>query len=131
MKISKDAKLSAKQLFKACLAKGSLNEDSVRLVIQRVGESKPRGYLSILDSFVSLVKNEINRNIAIVEFAVPLSDSIQQELLENLQKRYQRSFNLEYKSVPELIGGFRVRVGSDVWDGSIKARLNQLQRQFA
>ena len=29
---------------------------------------------------------------------------------------------------PELIGGLRVRVGSDVWDGSVRARLEALPR---
>jgi len=30
-----------------------------------------------------------------------------------------------------LIGGMRIRVGSDVWDGSVKNRLERLNDKFA
>ena len=32
---------------------------------------------------------------------------------------------------PELLGGIRVKVGSDVWDGSVKARLESLKASLA
>ncbi len=36
---------------------------------------------------------------------------------------------MEFKSNPGLLGGMRVRVGSDVWDGSVKNRLERLREK--
>jgi F-type H+-transporting ATPase subunit delta len=31
---------------------------------------------------------------------------------------------------PDLLGGMRIRVGSDVWDSSVRNRLQRLQQQL-
>jgi F0F1-type ATP synthase delta subunit len=36
----------------------------------------------------------------------------------------------EFAEDPDLIGGIRVRVANDVYDGSVKARLAALARSF-
>ena len=33
----------------------------------------------------------------------------------------------DYRVTPDLIGGLRITLGSNVWDGSVKARLNALR----
>jgi F0F1-type ATP synthase delta subunit len=38
--------------------------------------------------------------------------------------------NYRFSQVPALLGGVRVQVGSDVYEGSIRARLNEVQRAF-
>ena len=45
--------------------------------------------------------------------------------------KYGRTLELEFHLNPELLGGIRVRVGSDVWDGSVKARLEALKNALA
>jgi F-type H+-transporting ATPase subunit delta len=48
-----------------------------------------------------------------------------------LKARYGDDVTSEFKVVPELLGGMRVRVGSDIWDGSVKTRLDQLSQAFS
>jgi F-type H+-transporting ATPase subunit delta len=48
-----------------------------------------------------------------------------------LNAKYGRHLALDFKITPELLGGIRVKVGSDVWDGSIKARLEALKNALA
>ena len=48
----------------------------------------------------------------------------------NLEKLYGRGLNLTFEVNPKLVGGLRVRVGSDVYDGSVAARLQQLAETF-
>jgi F-type H+-transporting ATPase subunit delta len=31
---------------------------------------------------------------------------------------------------PQLLGGMRIQVGSDVWDGTVRGRLERLQQQL-
>ena len=54
MKISKEARRTSRQLFRACLVDGKLDESRVRNVVSQVASRKPRGYISILDAFARL-----------------------------------------------------------------------------
>jgi F-type H+-transporting ATPase subunit delta len=38
--------------------------------------------------------------------------------------------NINFVQNPALIGGLRIKVGSDVYDGSVQARLNKLAESF-
>jgi F-type H+-transporting ATPase subunit delta len=44
-----------------------------------------------------------------------------------LSKRYGSGLNYTFKQNPALIGGMRIQIGSDVYDGSIQSRLAQLK----
>ena len=131
MKISKEARRSSRQLFRACMVDGKLDEARVRKVVSSVAQSKPRGFMGILDAFARLVSNEVNRQRAQVESASALAPATQTELQASLSKKYGRHLTLDFSVNPELLGGIRVKVGSDVWDGSVKARLESLAASLA
>jgi len=131
MKISKEARRSSRQLFRACLADGKLDETRVRLVLTQVAASKPRGYLAILTNFHRLVTFEVERSSAHVESAIELSAATRADLQASLTRKYSRPISLSFQTNPELLGGIRVKVGSDVWDGTVKARLEALKAQLA
>lgn len=126
MKISKEARRSSRQIFRACLADGKLDESRVRAAVAKIAEAKPRGYIAILENLSRLVRAEFDRQSAIVESATELSDDMRYQLKAGLSKKYGRDLSLQFALKPELLGGIRVRVGSDVWDGSVKARLEAL-----
>ena len=130
MKISKQARRGAKELFRSCVADGVLDENRVRQVVQRVLEAKPRGYLAILAHFERLVRLEIQRRTARVESAVPLPPELRAKVTDGLARTYGPGLNLSFVQNPALIGGLRVQVGSDVYDGSIQARLAALDQSF-
>jgi F-type H+-transporting ATPase subunit delta len=130
MKISKEARRSSRQLFRACLVDGKLDEARARDVVGKVAAAKPRGYLSILENFCRLVRGEMERQVALVESATELSNDMRFQLKAGLSKKYGRELTLQFQTNPSLLGGIRVRVGSDVWDGSVKARLTALQSQL-
>ena len=130
MKISKQARRDAKQLFNVCKVSGVLDEGRVRQTVGVVIEKKPRGYVGILSHFQRLVKLDIERRSAHVESAVATSEALQQSVKANLAQRYGQGLNVTFAVNPSLIGGLRVKVGSDVFDGSVKARLAELEENF-
>ena len=130
MKISKQARRESKELFRACLVAGRLDENRVRAAVRRVIEAKPRGYLGVLEHFQRLVHLEIERHRAKVESAVPLSAELQDRVARNLARHYGEGLNIAFAVDPGLIGGVRVRVGSDILDGTIRGRLEILSEQF-
>src|SRR5262245_12474929 len=130
MKISKQARRDAKQLFRSCSVNGLLVDDRVRGVVQRVIAQKPRGYLSILAHFQRLVKLDLERRTARIESAIALPENLRASVQANLESKYGPGLAVSFSQNPDLIGGLRVQVGSDVYDGSIRARLAALAEGF-
>ena len=126
MKISKQARRDGKTLFSNCRVNGVLDENRVRQTVSAVIAHKPRGYVGILSHLQRLVKLDIDRRAARVESATPVSDALVQSVKANLAQRYGSGLHISFSVNPALIGGLRVKVGSDVFDGSVRARLDAL-----
>jgi F-type H+-transporting ATPase subunit delta len=130
MKISKLERREAKELFRTCQVNGLMDENRVRRTVQTVLSQKPRGYLSILTQFQRLVKLDQERRSARVESAVVLSAAEQNEVLNSLSQKYGPGLNIAFAQNAALIGGLRIQVGSDVYDGSVRGRLERLRESF-
>ncbi len=130
MKISKQARREAKELFRGCLTDGRLDERRVRGAVQQVLQAKPRGYLAILSHFQRLLKLAIQQRTARIESPVPLGPDLQARLQESLAHAYGPDLEVMYAQNPALLGGLRIQVGSDVYDGSIQGRLAALRESF-
>ena len=130
MKINKQARREGKELFRTCLVNGVLDENRVRLAVRKMIELKPRGYLASLSHFQRLVKLELERRTARVDSALPLPEDLKANVQAALTRLYGPGLNISYGTNAALIGGTRIKVGSDVYDGSIQARLAALQQSF-
>jgi F-type H+-transporting ATPase subunit delta len=130
VKTSKQARRDAKQLFRSCHVNDVLDEAKVRQVVQQVIALKPRGYLPILSHFERLVRLDLARRTARVESPVALAEPQQASIRANLARRYGNGLIFAFTQNPGLIGGLRVQVGSDVFDGSVQARLGELEASF-
>ena len=130
MNISKQSRREAKQLYRACVVNGVMDEGRVRETVSKVIASKPRGYLGILAHFQRLVKLELDRRTARIESAAALAPELQEGVRANLTRIYGPGLSISFAQNPALIGGLRIKVGSDVYDGSIQARLKSLQEAF-
>jgi len=130
MKISKQALREARQLFRSCLVNHLLDESRVRLAVTLLAEKKPRGYVEILSRLHRLVKLESSRRSVSVENAVATSPAQAESIRARLEKQYGAGLNIQYSVNPRLIGGMRIQVGSDLYDGSVKTRLEKLEQSF-
>ena len=130
MKISKQSRRDAKQLFRACLVNGQMDEGRVRQTVSLVIAKKPRAYVATLSQIQRLVNLDLARRTARIESAVELSADAQSSVRANLARKYGANLELSFAVRPDLIGGLRVQVGSDVYDGSVQARLNNLEATF-
>jgi F-type H+-transporting ATPase subunit delta len=130
MKITKQARRDAKGLFRGCRVNGLLDEARLRQAISAVVAQKPRGHVGILSHLLRLVKLDVERRTARVESAVPLTAAQQTQVGASLTRRYGPGVNISYAQNPALLGGMRIKVGSDVYDGSVHARLHALSESF-
>lgn len=126
MTSSRETRKTARSLFRASVVDGKLDPDRVRAVTDALAAEKPRGYLSILQMFARLVRLELERRHAVVESAIPLTSEEMDGLRDEIMRTHGDDVTFETAVRPDLIGGLRVRVGSDVWDGSVRARIAAL-----
>ena len=127
MKASKDAQRIARQLLKATVTNDQVDGEVVKKVLRKLATDKPRGYLGVISAYAHLVRLELQKSHATIESATSLGEGVKNEVLGDLKRKYGEQITTEFKSNPELLGGMRVRVGSDVWDGSVRNRLDRLR----
>src|SRR5262245_56269915 len=114
MKISKQSRREAKELFRVAHVNGVLDENRVRQTVSELLARKPRGYVAILTHFERLVKLDIARRTARIESVVPLDGQTESTLKAALTQRYGPGLQFRFGTNPSLIGGMRVQIGSDV-----------------
>jgi len=114
---------SAKQLYRLCLVNGVLDEGRVRLVVDRAVLGGRRGAVDVLSDFRRLVRLDRQRHTAHVVSAAPLPDDLRADVEARVERLYGRDIETSFSDDPALIGGMRLTVGSDVYDGSVRARL--------
>lgn len=130
MKGNKQSRRGAKQLFKSCQVEGQLVEERVRQAVALVIEKKPRGYFGILQELQRLVNLDVSSRSARVESAVVLTEAQQKNIRESLGRLKGGEVTVEFAENVDLIGGMRVKIGDDVFDGSVKTRLATLSESF-
>jgi|ERR1041385_7350374 ATP synthase delta (OSCP) subunit len=126
----KQAKREAKQLLRLCRVNDLLDESLARTVAGRVAATGYRGSLEVLSQFLRLVRLDVSRHTANVESAAPLSGDLQATIQTSLAQRYGPGLSTIFSRRPSLIGGVRIQAGSDVNDGSLLARLSELEKSF-
>ena len=131
MKSNRQSKREAKALFRSLQVNGVLDENRVRQAAQLIAEKKPRGYLGILEHLKRLVKFDVERHTARIDTAAPLSAEAEANVKNTLTRRYGAGLNYSFHTNPALLGGMRIRVGSDVYDGTVSGRLKQLEEGLA
>jgi len=127
MQIPKEARRKARELFDATLD-GSGRPDAAKTlsVADLLVKSAPRHALQILKEFTRLVRLESAKHHAVIESATAIDDSAREAIVKSLRARDGGEVTVETKVDPSLIGGARIRLGSEVWDTSVRSRLASL-----
>jgi F-type H+-transporting ATPase subunit delta len=130
MKTTRETRRNAGRLFRACAVDSLLDESRVRRAVQQLITFKPRGYLVTLFLFRRLVQLDLARRSARVESALRLPPDIQTEVQKRLEKTYGAGVTTSFSENPALIAGVRIKVGSDVYDGTVDGRLLAIEQSF-
>lgn len=129
MKIPKDSLRSARQLIRATVRDGSINADFARAVVNKLISDKPRNFLATLTVYQRLLRLETSQRHANVESAQALSSDDQTQVLQELKNKYGQDTTADFNVNEALIGGMRVKLGSNVWDGTVKSRIEALREK--
>lgn len=109
------------------LGLGQLAVNAVRLLAER---RRLFALPAIARRLGSLADEKAGVLRAVVTSAGPLPESYYQKLVAQLEKASSRKIVIEKQQDPSLIAGVVTRIGDHTIDGSLKGRLEQLERQL-
>jgi F-type H+-transporting ATPase subunit delta len=127
---NKQAKRKATRLFRLCQAGDSLDENRARQVVRQVVTAGHKDCVAVLRHFLRLARLDCEQHTANIESATPLPADLQASLEAGLTRRYGAALVTAFAHRPSLIGGMRIQVGFDVYDGSVLAGLEALGKRF-
>ncbi len=80
----------------------------------------------VLASLERLATAGPSARLATVMTAVELDEATRQQVERSVRSRYGGDLQVSYEVDPQLIGGLLIRVGDEVIDGTVAARLREL-----
>jgi F-type H+-transporting ATPase subunit delta len=128
MKINKEIRRLSREMLRASYTDGQLDTGRIASLADSLIARKPRHYVEILKNYRRLLRLELEKRQAKIETAGEVDSTTKSELVANLKKKYGGDLTTEFAVDPSLLGGMRIRVGSDVWDGTVRNRLERLQQ---
>jgi len=130
MRIRRESLKVSRALFRLCFRDGKLDASRVHEVAMKTRESHLRNKLEVLSAFKKFVAVEISEHTLTVESAVSQGDS-GNSVFKAVEAKYGPALQKVFKVTPALIGGLRIQLGSQVWDGSLKNRLQSLETSLS
>jgi F-type H+-transporting ATPase subunit delta len=86
---------------------------------------------AILDALGAYVNAALGIAVAEVRSAKPLGADEIRQLADTLSKKVGKQVELDIKTDPALLGGFVVRIGSEIWDASVAGKINKFRESLA
>ena len=130
MKINKEIRRLSREMLRASFTDGQLDPGRISSLVDSIISKKPRHYIDVLKNYRRLLRLELEKRQARIETANEVDSTTSSELVTNLKKKYGSNLTAEFVVNPQLLGGMRIRVGNDVWDGSVRHRLQRLEHEL-
>jgi len=103
---------------------------TVNIIAFLVQQGRARELPKIIDSLVELAAEERNKAIAEVRSVVPLDDAQRRSLAEAIERATGKHVEIKVLVDPSVIGGLLVRVGDQVFDGTVRRRLEMAREHI-
>ena len=91
--------------------------------------------IAMLSDVAKQFDSELNAQLGLAEAEIssarPLSTDGKQELESQLERLTGKKVRATYSSDPELLGGVVVRVGSTIYDGSVRGQLEKIKQELS
>ncbi|MGC2354240.1 MAG: F0F1 ATP synthase subunit delta [Candidatus Udaeobacter sp.] len=130
MKINKEIRKLSREMLRASFIDDQLDPGRIASLVDSLIARRRRNYVDILKNYRRLLRLELDKRRARIETASDVESTISSELVANLKRKYGGDLTTEFVVNPQLLGGMRIRVGNDVWDGTVRNRLERLQQEL-
>jgi F-type H+-transporting ATPase subunit delta len=104
--------------------------DSTIVLAKRAVAARERTFAQTMEGYVTLAAAQKNRVVATVRLAKPLSDDQRDRLRAALTTQVGRQVAIQEVIDPDILGGVRVELGDEVFEGTVADRLEEARRLF-
>lgn len=102
----------------------------IRLVLLMIRRGRPKAIDAMVTHFAALMRRERGIVLAQVRTALPLTDGERTDIEGHLHDLTGRAIELTEEVDPSLIGGVAVRIGDELYDASVRSRLERLRSRM-
>jgi F-type H+-transporting ATPase subunit delta len=103
---------------------------TINVIAFVVQQGRARELTKIIDSLVELAAEERRKAIAEVRSATPLDEGQREKLKDAIARATGKQVELKVLVDPSVIGGLLVRVGDQVFDGTVRRRLEMAKEHI-
>ena len=109
---------------------GDVLPEALNLVLLMVRRGRPRAIARMREHFTELVRRERGVALAEVRTALPLEDAQRAAVTERLHQLTGDEIEIHEVVDESLIGGISVRIGDQLYDASVRNRLERLRARL-
>ena len=124
------AHLNKEKVLESLLEKAKPSKTTANFLRILLRNSRLTELAEINEKFARVLDERSNVVTAEVTSARPLSDAEKADFQANLARLTGKKVNLNFNINENIIGGVITRVGSTVYDGSVKTQLETLKQQL-
>jgi F-type H+-transporting ATPase subunit delta len=110
---------------------GKVSQLTLELLQHAVASQRKRSLVLAVDNLLEQAAQRRERSLARVVSASPLTDAQQNRLASALGELYGRTISVRSAVDPTVRGGMVVRIGDEIIDGTVAARLAEVRHAFA
>ena len=104
--------------------------DSTIVLAKRAVAARERTFAQTIEGYVTLAAAQKNRVVATVRVAKPLTENQRDRLVAALTNQIGRQVTIQEVIDPDILGGVRVELGDEVFEGTVSGRLEAARRLF-
>jgi F-type H+-transporting ATPase subunit delta len=104
--------------------------DATIMLAKRAVAARERTFANTIEGYVTLAAAQKNRVVATVRVANPLTSDQRDRLHAALTKQIGRDVAIQEVIDPDILGGVRVELGDEVFEGTVVDRLEAARRLF-
>jgi F-type H+-transporting ATPase subunit delta len=131
-KLLSSPRLQAAQRVALLLPQGDTADSAYGQFLSAMAENQRLSLLPEVAAQFEALRADAEKTLTVkVRTALAIEAAQQQQLIEKLSKRFNRTVSLQVVLEPDLIGGAVLDTGSIVIDGSLSGKLSRMHQELA
>jgi len=118
---------SKKKLFEQVF-KGKINDDLLSFLLVLIDKGRILQLDGKLKEMEKIHLEKNNKVVADVTTVIPLAGEERKDLIEKLEKKFNKKVLLEEHIDSSILGGVYVKVDNEVIDGTVKSKLEEMKK---